>query len=105
MNKYATTEKAITITKGSAELLHLHIPYNLAYIERIRRIKGRTWEAKQKVWIIPYTIAALQEFMNQFDPADVLITPELWVENEHLQQWKASKGNHPWSKEPLQKAL
>ncbi|WP_458125827.1 hypothetical protein [Paenibacillus sp. Z3-2] len=65
MNKYATTEKAITITKGSAELLHLHIPYN----------------------------------------PDVLITPELWVENEHLQQWKASKGNHPWSKEPLQKAL
>lgn len=105
MNKYATAEKAITITKGSAELLHIHIPYNLAYIERIRRIKGRTWEAKQKVWIIPYTIAALQEFMNQFDPDDVLITPELWVENENLQQWKASKANHPWSKDPLQKAL
>ncbi|KOY15570.1 site-specific tyrosine recombinase/integron integrase [Paenibacillus xylanivorans] len=105
MNKYATTENAITITKGSAELLRIHIPYNPAYIERIRRINGRTWEAKQKVWIIPYTIAALQEFMNQFDPDDVLITPELWVENENLQQWKASKANHPWSKEPLQKAL
>ncbi|WP_179283066.1 MULTISPECIES: hypothetical protein [Paenibacillus] len=52
MNKYATTEKAITITKGSAEVLRIHIPYNPAYIEQIRRIKGRTWEAKQKVWII-----------------------------------------------------
>jgi hypothetical protein len=49
MNKYADTEKAITITKGSAELLRIHIPYNPAYIERIRRINGRTWEAKQKV--------------------------------------------------------
>ncbi|SLK04401.1 Phage integrase family protein [Paenibacillus sp. RU5A] len=105
MNKYATTEKTITITKGSSELLRIHIPYNPAYIERIRRINGRTWEAKQKVWIIPYTIAALQDFMNQFDPDDVLITPELWVENENLQQWKASKANHPWSKEPLQKPL
>jgi hypothetical protein len=38
--------------------------------------------------------------MNQFDPDEVLITPELWVENENLQQWKASKANHP-----LQKAL
>jgi len=105
INKYATTEKAITITKGSAELLRIHIPYNPAYIERIRRIKGRTWEPKQKLWIIPYSIAALQEFMNQFDPDDVLSTPELWVENENLQQWKASKANYPWSKDPLQKAL
>ncbi|WP_218831763.1 MULTISPECIES: phage integrase N-terminal SAM-like domain-containing protein [Paenibacillus] len=43
--------------------------------------------------------------MKQFDPDDVLITPELWIENENLQQWKASKANHPWSKEPLHKAL
>lgn len=43
--------------------------------------------------------------MNQFDPDDVLITPELWVGNDNLQQWKASKANHLWSKEPLQKAL
>lgn len=105
MNKYATTEKAITITKGSAELLRIHIPYKPAYIQWIRRIKGRTWEARQKVWIIPYTISALQEFMNQFDPDDVLITPELWVENEHLQQWNANKANHPCRKRAVTEGI
>ncbi|WP_260986483.1 tyrosine-type recombinase/integrase [Paenibacillus xylanexedens] len=106
MNEHATTTETITITKGSAELLHIYIPYNLVYIERIRRIKGRTWESKQKVWIIPYTTSAIQEFMNQFDSEDVQIAPELWVESEDLQQWKtSSKGSNAWSKEPLQKAL
>lgn len=32
MNKYATTEQAITRTKGSVELLHLHIPHSIAQI-------------------------------------------------------------------------
>ncbi|MCW3792952.1 tyrosine-type recombinase/integrase [Paenibacillus sp. LS1] len=105
MNEHATTTETITITKGSAELLHIYIPYNPAYIERIRRIKGRTWETKQKVWIIPYTTSAIQEFMNQFDPVDVQIAPELWVESDDLQQWKTSKGSNAWSKESLQKAL
>ncbi|GAB1157141.1 hypothetical protein YWY31_31660 [Paenibacillus illinoisensis] len=63
-------------------------------------------ESKLKVWIIPYTIAAVQKFINQFDSNDVQITPELWVENEELQQWKASRGNNKsWSKEQLDKAL
>ncbi|MFB8372856.1 hypothetical protein [Paenibacillus taichungensis] len=49
-----------------------------------------------------YTIAAVQEFINQFDLNDVQITPELWVENEYLKQWKASRGNdNSWSKEAL----
>lgn len=105
MNEHATTTETITITKGSAKLLHIYIPYNPAYIERIRRIKGRRWESKPKVWIIPYTTGAIQEFMNQFDSEDVQIAPELWVESEDLQQWKTSKGSNVWSKESLQKAL
>lgn len=48
MNEHATTTETITITKGSAELLHIYIPYNPAYIERIRRIKGRRWESQKK---------------------------------------------------------
>ncbi|MEY8744350.1 tyrosine-type recombinase/integrase [Bacillales bacterium AN1005] len=105
MSEHATTKETITISKGSAEVLHISIPYNPAQIERIRRITGRTWQAKEKVWVIPYTTSAIQEFMNQFNPVDVQIAPELWVESEDLQQWKSSKGNSAWSKEPLQKAL
>ncbi|MDR6724232.1 site-specific recombinase XerD [Paenibacillus amylolyticus] len=105
MSKHATTKETITISKGSAEVLHIYIPYNPAHIERIRRITGRTWQAKEKVWVIPYTTSAIQEFMNQFEPVDVQIAPELWVESEDLQEWKASKGNNTWSKELLQKAL
>jgi hypothetical protein len=62
--------------KGSIDSLHIRIPYNPAYIQCIRQITGRQWESKLKVWIIPYTIAAVQEFINQFDPNDVQITPE-----------------------------
>ncbi|WP_063564022.1 hypothetical protein [Paenibacillus sp. O199] len=57
------------------------------------------------MWIVPYTIVAIQEFKSQFELDEVQITLELWVENEELQQWKASRGNNQWSKEPLQKAL
>ncbi|MCM3172885.1 hypothetical protein [Paenibacillus sp. MER 99-2] len=105
MSEHATTKETITISKGSAEVLHIYIPYNIAHIERIRRITGRAWQAQEKVWVIPYTTSAIQEFMNQFDPVDVQIAPELWVESEDLQQWKASKESSAWSKEPLQKAL
>ncbi|MEC0126525.1 tyrosine-type recombinase/integrase [Paenibacillus pabuli] len=105
MNEYATTKEAIIITKGSTESLHIHIPYNPAYIQRIRQIKGRKWEPRQKVWIFPYTIVAIKEFISHFDPDDVQIIPELWVENEDLQQWKASRKNNQWNKETLQKAL
>ncbi|MCG7377254.1 phage integrase N-terminal SAM-like domain-containing protein [Paenibacillus sp. ACRSA] len=85
--------------------MHISIPYSPAHIERIRRITGRMWQAKEKVWFIPYTTSAIQEFMNQFNPNDVQIAPELWVESEDLQQWKASKESSAWSKEPLQQAL
>lgn len=106
MSEHANYEEKITITKGSTDSLHIRIPYNPAYIQRIRQITGRQWESKLKVWIIPYATAAVQEFINQFDPNDVQITPELWVENEDLQQWKASRGNNKsWSKEQLDKAL
>ncbi|MEC0106880.1 hypothetical protein P4H27_08005 [Paenibacillus taichungensis] len=43
MNEHATTKETITISKGSAELLHLYITYNPAHIEQIRRINGITW--------------------------------------------------------------
>jgi site-specific recombinase XerD len=106
MTNKATTKETITITVGSTDSLHIRIPYNLAYIECIRQITGRRWEPQLKVWIIPYTIDAVQEFISQFDPNDVHITPELWIESEDLQRWKASRGNNnSWSKEPLQKAL
>lgn len=106
MTNKATTKETITITIGSTDSLHIRIPYTPAYIQCIRQITGRRWEPQLKVWIIPYTIDAVQEFISQFDPNDVQITPELWIENEDLQQWKASRGNNNlWSKEPLQKAL
>ncbi|WP_408894389.1 tyrosine-type recombinase/integrase [Paenibacillus taichungensis] len=106
MTNKATTKETITITVGSTDSLHIRIPYNLAYIQCIRQITGRRWEPQLKVWIIPYTIDAVQEFISQFDPKDVHITPELWIESEDLQCWKASRGNNnSWSKEPLQKAL
>ncbi|MBD8840061.1 hypothetical protein MHB85_07730 [Paenibacillus sp. FSL K6-4396] len=76
MNDDNTTEKKITITKGSTDSLHIRCPYNPAYIQCIRQITGRKWEPKQKMWIIPCTIAAIQEFTSQFDPDEVQITPE-----------------------------
>jgi len=76
MIEYAKYEEEITITKSSTDSLHIRIPYNPEHIQRIRQITGRQWESKLKVWIIPYTIAAVQEFINQFDPNDVQFTPE-----------------------------
>ncbi|MDR9744400.1 hypothetical protein [Paenibacillus taichungensis] len=61
MNDDTRTEETITITKGSTNSLHIRCPYNPAYIQRIHQITGRKWEPKQKMWIIPYTIAAIQE--------------------------------------------
>ncbi|MBY0216250.1 MULTISPECIES: hypothetical protein [Paenibacillus] len=82
MSEHAKYEEKITIIKGSTDSLHIRIPYNPAYIQRIRQITGRQWESKLKAWIIPYTIAAV------------------------LQQWKASRGNYKsWSKELLDKTL
>lgn len=68
MSEHAKYEEKITIIKGSTDSLHIRIPYNPAYIQRIRQITGRQWESRLKVWIIPYTTAAVQEFINQFDP-------------------------------------
>lgn len=76
MSGHASYEEKVTITKGSTDSLHIRIPYNSASIQRIRQITGRQWESNLKVWIIPYTIAAVQEFINQFGPNDVQITSE-----------------------------
>ena len=59
MSEHANYEEKITITKGSTDSLHIRIPYNTAYIQRIRQITGRQWESKLKVWIIPPTLPLL----------------------------------------------
>ncbi|QLG42079.1 MULTISPECIES: hypothetical protein [unclassified Paenibacillus] len=64
MTNKATTKETITITVGSTDSLHIRIPYNLAYIQCIRQITARRWEPQLKVWIIPYTIDAVQEFIS-----------------------------------------
>lgn len=43
MNDKAKTEETNTVTKGSADSLHVHIPYNAVHIQRIRQLKGRRW--------------------------------------------------------------
>ncbi|MDQ0657867.1 hypothetical protein QF041_002634 [Paenibacillus sp. W2I17] len=53
MNDKAKTEETNTVTKGSADSLHVHIPYNAVHIQRIRQLKGRRWEPNKKLWIIP----------------------------------------------------
>ncbi|MFE6075517.1 hypothetical protein ACFVQB_13685 [Paenibacillus sp. NPDC057886] len=75
MNYKARTEETIIITKGSADLLCIQIPYNAEHIQRIRQITGRRWEPHTKRWIIPYTIATIQKVTNLFDALHVKIAP------------------------------
>ncbi|MFX3647922.1 MAG: hypothetical protein ACE3K2_28950 [Paenibacillus sp.] len=75
MNDKARTEETIIVTKGSADSLHVHIPYKTVYIQRIRQISGRRWEPKQKLWIIPHNITSIQEFTNHFDVKDTVGKP------------------------------
>ncbi|MGQ8871109.1 tyrosine-type recombinase/integrase [Paenibacillus sp. TSA_86.1] len=99
------TEASIILTKGSADTLHVQIPYNTVHIQRIRQVTGRRWETDAKRWIIPYSDASLQEFTKHFDALDVEISPELWVESEILRNWKL-RGEHPkWKRDELLQAL
>ncbi|WP_258170201.1 MULTISPECIES: hypothetical protein [unclassified Paenibacillus] len=41
MNDKTRTEETITVPKGSADSLHVHILYNAVHIQHIRQISGR----------------------------------------------------------------
>nr|WP_261771600.1 tyrosine-type recombinase/integrase [Paenibacillus xylanexedens] len=99
------TEAIIILTKGSADSLHVQIPFNTVHIQRIRQVTGRRWETDAKRWIIPNSDASLQEFTKHFDALDVEISPELWVESELLRNWKLSGEQTQWKREELQQAL
>lgn len=49
MNDKAKAEETNTVTKGSADSLHVHIPYNAVHIQRIRQLKGRRWKLNKKL--------------------------------------------------------
>lgn len=99
------TENTIILTKGSADTVYVHIPYNTVHIESIRQVTGRRWEPDMKSWIIPYSLASLQEFTKHFDTLDVEISPELWVESEISRNWKLRGEQTQWKRDDLQQVL
>ncbi|MDP9701585.1 site-specific recombinase XerD [Paenibacillus intestini] len=98
-------KNTIILTKGFADTVYVHIPYNTVHIQSIRQVTGRRWEPDMKRWIIPYSLASLQEFTKHFDALDVEISAELWVESEFLRNWKLSGEQTQWKRNELQQAL
>lgn len=60
--------------------LRLHLPYALvpSYLEAVKNIHGRRWDAENKVWELPYTRLTLR-FVEQYlkEVAEIAFTPAL----------------------------
>ncbi len=58
--------------------LRLHLPYALvpSYLEAVKNIHGRRWDAENKVWELPYTKLTLR-FVEQYlkEVAEIAFTP------------------------------
>lgn len=63
----------ISLSPGNCNYLAFHLPFHLVphYLEKVKNIHGRKWNAEQKVWEIPYTKLTLR-FLDQYFSKDLL---------------------------------
>lgn len=75
----ASARIALEVHPEKKGWLRLHLPYALvpAYLEAVKNIHGRRWDAENKVWELPYTKLTLR-FVEQYLKAVVqwTFTPE-----------------------------
>lgn len=45
----------VKIFRGGKSKVFVKLPYNPAYIEKIKSIKGYRWNPKEKYWSLPYS--------------------------------------------------
>ena len=56
--------------------LIIHLPYSPDRVKKMRTIPNRRWDAKRKVWIIPYTDDLLERLEKFFYPDSLEIASE-----------------------------
>lgn len=75
--------------------LRLHLPYALvpSYLEAVKNIHGRRWDAENKVWELPYTRLALR-FVEHYlkEVAEIAFTPAQDIpETLHVEEQPAPR--------------
>ncbi|MCK8828248.1 site-specific integrase [Natroniella acetigena] len=65
-----------------AEEIMVKFNYSAERVERIKKIKGRKWDPKRKVWRIPYSIKNIEEIKRLFRNDKVYINDEMKIFNQ-----------------------
>lgn len=68
---------SVKITKGSSGLLNISFSYDPVLVEKIKSIKGRKWNVKEKIWSVPETQDIVETLSEVFKGYNVVMDSEI----------------------------
>ncbi|OCL26613.1 integrase [Orenia metallireducens] len=72
---------SIVVNKNE-DFLVVSFKYSEKRVERIRQLRGRRWDAEDKVWIVPYSFDNIKKIKEIFKDEKVVLNFEYFSENE-----------------------
>jgi len=72
-----TGSHRIKITKGQSGEITAILPYNPVHIEKLKEIKGHSWNPARKCWTFPYSDKVVKRLFDIFKGENVWIDPSL----------------------------
>lgn len=78
----------LTLGKQDEYQLYVKSPFDPKFNEAIRAVNGRKWKPELRLWLLPYTLRAVVEFIETFKRVDVEIDSALLEECSTLREWK-----------------
>lgn len=68
-----SNNNVIVLSQRLHDELAIQLPYNIDWINRIRKIEGRRWDSQNKQWIVPLRKNSIASFCHYFEDAPVEI--------------------------------
>lgn len=77
---------SINITKGLNGLLNISFPYDPVLVEKIKRVKGRKWNVKERMWSVPETQDIVEILSEVFKEYNVVMDSGIGPTKNTLEQ-------------------
>ncbi len=62
----------------------VRFPYHAEWVTRMKKLTGRRWDSVSRTWSFPYTLLAVEKFMELFQDAEIRVSEELLQECDLL---------------------
>lgn len=77
INKQKSDIMSINITKSQDNNISIAIPYDPILVDKVRKLKGRSYNRVEKIWTVPFTEDIIASIQDIFKDNKLIIDPEI----------------------------